>query len=124
MAILDELANPIIFSKLYLHKRNEARSILKDILENHIEIAFEITSQIKPFEFFEEYLKNGAYPYYFENKQNYSIKLEETINATIEFDLGLIFDIKPINSIKLKKLIYLICNSEPFELNITKLSQK
>ena len=61
---------------------------------------------------------------YFENKQNYSIKLEETINATIEFDLGLIFDIKPINSIKLKKMIYLICNSEPFELNITKLSQK
>jgi len=50
--------------------------------------------------------------------------LEETINATIEFDLGLIFDIKPINSIKLKKLIYLICNSEPFELNITKLAQK
>jgi predicted AAA+ superfamily ATPase len=111
------------FLEIKLNKNFKTYS-LKEILENHIEIAFEITSQIKPFEFFEEYLKNGAYPYYFENKQNYPIKLEETINATIEFDLGLIFDIKPINSIKLKKLIYLICNSEPFELNITKLSQK
>jgi len=41
---------------------------LEEILKNHIEIAFEITSKIKPFEFFEEYLKMGAYPFYFENK--------------------------------------------------------
>ena len=97
---------------------------LENILKNHIEIAFEITSKIKPFEFFEEYLKFGAYPFYFENKNNYYLKLQESINATIEFDLPFIFDIKPINTIKLKKLVYLICNSEPYELNITKLAQK
>ncbi len=97
---------------------------LKEILNNHIDIAFEITSKIKPFEFFEEYLKFGAYPFYFENKNNYYLKLQESINATIEFDLPFIFDIKPINTIKLKKLVYLICSSEPYELNITKLAQK
>jgi predicted AAA+ superfamily ATPase len=97
---------------------------LKDILKNHIDIAFEITSKIKPFEFFEEYLKFGAYPFYFENKNNYYLKLQESVNATIEFDLPFIFDIKPINTIKLKQLVYLICKSEPYELNITKLAQK
>ena len=55
---------------------------------------------------------------------NYYLKLQECINATIEFDLPFIFDIKPINTIKLKKLVYLICSSEPYELNITKLAQK
>ncbi len=97
---------------------------IEEILNNHIQIAFDITSKIKPFEFFEEYLKFGAYPFYFENKTNYYLKLRESINATIEFDLPFIFDIKPVNTIKLKKLVYLICVSEPYELNITKLSQK
>ncbi len=97
---------------------------LEDILKNHTQIAFDIVSEIKPFEFFEEYLKFGAYPFYFENRTNYYLKLQESINATIEFDLPFIFDIKPINTIKLKKLVYLICTSEPYELNITKLAQK
>jgi len=97
---------------------------LEDILEKHIEIAFELAKKFKPFEFFEEYLKFGAYPFYFENKNNYYLKLQESINATIEFDLPFIFDIKPVNTIKLKKLVYLICTSAPFELNITKLAQK
>jgi hypothetical protein len=33
MAILDELANPVSFDKIYLHKKNEAILKLKDILE-------------------------------------------------------------------------------------------
>ena len=97
---------------------------LEEIIQDHISIAFTLTSQIKPFEFFDEYLRFGAYPYYFQNQTNYYIKLQESINATIESDLPFIFDIKPINTIKLKKLVYLICTSEPFELNITKLAQK
>jgi predicted AAA+ superfamily ATPase len=97
---------------------------LEELIKNHLDIVFEITSKIKPFEFFDEYLKFGAYPFYFENKNNYYFKLQESVNATIEFDLPFIFDIKPINTIKLKKLVYLICESEPFELNITKLAQK
>ena len=105
-------------------KSNFSSFSLEEILKNHIEIAFEITSKIKPFEFFEEYLKMGAYPFYFENKNNYYLKLQESINATIEYDLPFIFDIKPINTIKLKQLVYLICSSEPFELNITKLASK
>jgi hypothetical protein len=33
MAILDELANPVKFDKIYLHKKFEAISKLKDIIE-------------------------------------------------------------------------------------------
>jgi hypothetical protein len=97
---------------------------LDDILQNHEEITYGIISKIKPFEYFNEYLQTGAYPFYFDNSDTYCFKLEEAVNATIDSDLSLIFDIKPINLIKLKKLVYLICISEPFELNITKLSQK
>ncbi len=97
---------------------------LKELLEKHTDIASEITSQIKPFEYFKEYLQYGYFPYYFENSETYSIKLEETVNTVIESDLPIIFNIEPQSIQKLKQLVNLICSSKPYELNITNLSKK
>lgn len=98
---------------------------LEEIVHNHIEIAYTLTSQFKPFEYYKEYLEYGYYPFYFEGLQGgYHLKLNETINATIEFDLSHIFNIEPKFTIKLKELVALICQSKPYELNITKLAQK
>ncbi len=97
---------------------------LDAILKDHIDIADEIISVVKPFEYFKEYLQYGYFPYYFENPQTYSIKLEETVNTVIESDLPIIFNIEPQNIQKLKQLVNLICSSKPYELNITNLSKK
>lgn len=97
---------------------------LDEILNNHVNIARDITSKIRPFEYFKEYLQYGYFPYYFENEQTYSIKLEETVNTVIEADLPIIFNIEPQNIQKLKQLVVLICSSKPYELNITSLSKK
>ncbi len=69
-------------------------------------------------------MQKGFYPFYFENPDTYFKKLEETINVAIETDLPFVFGIDVKNTIKLKKLVKLICQSEPFEINITKLAQK
>ena len=84
----------------------------------------EITSQIKPLQYFKEYLQTGYYPFYFESNSNYSLKLEETINTVIESDLPIIFNIEPSNIHKLKQLVAYICASKPYELNLTALAQK
>lgn len=97
---------------------------LQEILQNHTDIANAITNKIKPFEYFKEYLQYGYFPYYFENKETYSMKLEETVNTVIESDLPIIFNIEPQNIQKLKQLVSLICASKPYELNITSLSKK
>ena len=97
---------------------------LEDILQNHIDISHDILDKIKPFEYFKEYLQCGYFPYYFENKDTYSIKLEETINAVIETDLPFIFNIESGSIQKLKQLVSLICTSKPYQLNITELSKK
>jgi predicted AAA+ superfamily ATPase len=98
---------------------------LENILENHTEIAFELTSKFKPFEFYKEYLEYGYYPFYFEvAKDTFPIRLNETINTTIEHDLAYIFNIEPKFIIKLKQLVTLICTSKPYELNISKLAEK
>ena len=97
---------------------------LEEILEQHSDIAFKITNQLKPLEFWSEYLEYGYYPFYFENPKRYAIKLNETINTAIEVDIPSIFKIKYEYIINLKKLVKLICASEPFTLNIQELSSK
>jgi len=112
------------FLELKTGKKFESYS-LEDILSNHIQIASQILKEIKPFEFFKEYLKYGYYPFYFEtSNDSFYIKLEDTINATIEFDLAYIFNIEPKYTIKLKQLVKLICQSKPYELNISNLAKK
>ena len=97
---------------------------LEAILKEHSDIAFEIVNKVKPLEFWEEYLQYGYYPFYFENPKRYNIKLNETINTAIEVDIPSIFKIKYEYIINLKKLVKLICASEPFTLNIQELSNK
>jgi len=98
---------------------------LEDILTNHTEIVFKLTSKFKPFEFWKEYLQYGYYPFYFQTqKGSFLIRINETINTTIEHDLAYIFNIEPKFTIKLKQLVVLICSSKPYELNISKLAGK
>jgi len=97
---------------------------LDDILKNHLSIAMDINDKIKPFEYFKNYLKYGYYPFYKQNKRNFSDKLHETINVVTESDLPIIFNMEPKNIFKLKKLLSMLCVSKPYELNISKLAVK
>jgi predicted AAA+ superfamily ATPase len=104
--------------------REFAAYSLEDIATNHSEIAFEIGKEIKPLAYWQEYLEYGYYPFYFQNPNKYKCKLNETVNAVIEVDIPSIFNIKYEYIINLKKLITLICSSEPFSLNIKEMSNK
>jgi predicted AAA+ superfamily ATPase len=97
---------------------------LEEILNNHLEIAYTIKKELKPLEHWQEYLNYGFYPFYFQEKSTYSLKLKETINTVIETDIPSIFTIKYESIINLKKLVKLICQSEPFKINIKELSAK
>ncbi len=96
----------------------------EEILINHTQITTSLIKRFKPFEYFEKYLKYGYYPFYKENINTYPQKLLETINIVLESDLPLVFNVEPKNIFKLKKLLSLLCMSKPYELNISKLSQK
>jgi len=97
---------------------------IETLLHHHTEIADEIKQSVKPFEYWDEYVMFGYYPFYFENPKKYALKLNETINTVIEVDIPSIFSIKYENISNLKKLVKYICSSEPFKLNIKELSGK
>lgn len=105
--------------KLLLPKYN-----LTTLLENHVDISFEITAKIKPLFEFKKYLKNGMYPYYWDNKEKFQENLLATINLILEIDLPSIESLDYIYITKLKKLLFAISTSSPFTPNISKLSEK
>ncbi len=111
------------FLELKLNKKFDSYT-LEEILTNHIQIAKTISQEIKPLEHFKEYLKVGYYPFYFQTPDTYYLKLEETINVVIESDLPIIYNIEPNNIAKLKQLVAYICNTKPYELNLSSLSTK
>jgi len=95
---------------------------LEYILDNHFDIATSIMKKIRPIEQFNNYLQYGCYPFYQESLVDYPQKLLEVINLTIDSDLSGIYNIDPSKLDKLKKIIYMLCVTKPYELNISKLS--
>lgn len=95
------------------------------LLTDHTQQAFKIISKLKPLKYFESYLDFGAYPFFLEgSEQDYVMKLTTAVNKTIESDLLQLFNIDPKNIALLKKLLVIMCENPPGEMNITSLARE
>ncbi len=121
---------PILSFKEYLElslDKNFESYSLDNILENHVNIANIITKELsdeKILKHFEQYLKIGAYPFYFGNKDAYTQMVLDTINTILYVDLGSIYNITGDKINTLRKLLTSICVSNPLELSIDALAKK
>ncbi len=94
---------------------------LEDILDRHIDIAHELLEKFNLTLLFREYLKSGYYPFYFDDKENYPLRLGETINTVIEVDIPSVFPIEYESITNIKKLVRLVCTSHPYMPNTKEL---
>ena len=94
---------------------------LDEILANHHEIAREILKEVRPMDFFQDYLHHGFYPFYME-KRNFSENLLKTMNMMIEVDILLIKQIEQKYLSKIKKLLYLLAVDGPGAPNVSQLA--
>ena len=94
---------------------------LEQILSDHIDIAYELLEKFNLTLLFREYLKNGYYPFYFEDKEAYLLRLNQTINTVIEVDIPSVFPIEYDSISNIKKLVRLVCISHPYTPNIKEL---
>ncbi|MCK5847460.1 MAG: ATP-binding protein, partial [Bacteroidales bacterium] len=97
---------------------------LDEIINNHVEICYDIISKVKPLEFFGKYLNYGYFPFYLENKKTFHIRLNETILTVLEVDLPQVVNINVSNIRSMKKLLSIISSAVPFKPNLTSLSHK
>ncbi|MGC9313817.1 MAG: ATP-binding protein [Sediminispirochaetaceae bacterium] len=97
---------------------------LEEIIHNHSRLSGEIVKEIKPFQFFQDYLQTGYYPFFLEGRETFSIRLEETLIMLLEVELPLLRNIDLSYVIKLKQLLSIISESAPFVPNISRLSDR
>ncbi|MDR3252024.1 MAG: AAA family ATPase [Tannerella sp.] len=97
---------------------------LTDLLDNHVEIAQDITQKTHILSHFNNYLRYGFFPYFKEGISVYPNKLRQTVNVVLETDLPVIENINYYSIEKIKRLLYIISTLVPFTPNVTELSNQ
>ena len=97
---------------------------LTDIIENHIDYGLKITSSVRILQYFNEYLKKGYYPYFKEAGEDYLLRVSDSARTVIESDIPTVEKISFSSIEKLKKLLMVIAQGVPFEVNIERLAEQ
>lgn len=97
---------------------------LDELLQSHNEYSDKITSQIKVFEHFDNYLQKGYYPFFKENRMVYFNRLSEIVNMILEIELPLLRGVDSSLVHKVKQLMQIVSESAPFIPNISKISER
>jgi len=95
-----------------------------DILERHSDISDEVLSLFRPLQYFDDYLREGYYPFYVENPKRFPIRLEETVNMILEIELPLLRHVDYAYVHRIKQLLQIISQSTPFIPNVSKLAER
>lgn len=95
---------------------------LEEVLTNPAPLIQEMNSKGRPVAMFHEYLRYGYYPYYLDNETDYYIAVQQVVNHTIDDELTKICKVDVGNTRKIKALMTMLCASEPYQPDISKLS--
>lgn len=89
---------------------------LEEILAHKVELP----GLPHPRPFFEQYLREGYYPFALEN--GFPIRMQQVISQTIESDIAQFADLKATTARKLKRLLSVVAESAPFKPNMLSLA--
>lgn len=89
---------------------------LEEILAHKVELP----ALPHPRPLFEQYLREGYYPFALEN--DFPIRMQQVISQTIESDIAQFADLKATTARKLKRLLSVVAESAPFKPNMLSLA--
>lgn len=95
---------------------------LKQLLENHQDVAMSICKDIPVAKYFAEYLRNGHYPFQKEAGSDYMLRLNEVALLVIENDMPAVENVSYATIQKTKQLLMIVAGNVPLTPNISKLS--
>ncbi len=106
----------------YRYKLGVPRFSFVEIVDDHLRIAQELES-FPVIKYFREYLREGYYPYYVNEKQKDFSKILETVNKTIYDDIANFYRLKTENLPIFKRILNYLSVIEPGEINSNKISK-
>ena len=95
---------------------------LEDILTRTEEISAELASEIKPFKYFDNYLRMGYYPFFILGEKNYLSRMNETINMILDIELPILRNMETSSIPKIRKLLAVISKASPCVPNVASLA--
>lgn len=98
------------------------KTSLEELLENPKALCEEVMRKCRPLSTFDDYLREGYYPFILEGQAEYSIRLENVINYVIEVELPKLCNVEVTNVRKLKALVAVLSSAVPQQVDIKKLS--
>ncbi len=96
---------------------------LEDLLSSPNRFCTEAKKVCHPLEHFDDYLKVGYYPFYFENKRIYQSRIESVISYIIDTELTKFRGLEVGSSRNIKALLQVLSQIVPYEVDISKLSR-
>ena len=96
---------------------------LKELLEDHKSILKSILPKVRPWEYFQQYLHHGYYPFFLESS-NFIEQLLRGMNTMIEIDILFIKQIELKYLERIKKLLYLLAVSDSTAPNVSRLAEE
>ena len=96
---------------------------LTEILETHHKIASQILKKGPILGLFRDYLDHGVYPFFLEGIKEYLDRLGNIIEKILYEDIATTSGIKASNIAILKRILWLVATSQPFEPNIENISK-
>ena len=97
---------------------------LEDILTNHQTTAAHLTNQMPIQKYFEQYLKHGYYPFYKEEGDGFTARLEEEVDWIINMEIPAVEKVSYELVYKTKILLGILAELNPFTLNVSELATR
>lgn len=82
-----------------------------------------VCKEVRPLEYFKQYLRIGYYPFYFEGQGVYQNKVQGVVNYIIESELTAHRGLEVGNTRKVKALLQVLSQIVPFQVDISKISR-
>lgn len=97
---------------------------LEEILDSNFNFDKTFPNYFKPYQYFQDYLKFGYYPFFLESQSTYYQRLKQLVRLVVEIDMAEIkgFDIRQAK--KILQLLYIISQQVPFSPNLSELARK
>lgn len=102
---------------ILFHQKDIPHYTLNEILDHKVDLP-----QVPhPLPLFNDYLKRGYYP--FSQEEDFSIKLQQVVNQTLEIDIPTYAEMNISTGRKLKQLLAIVAQSVPFKPNMSKIAE-
>lgn len=95
---------------------------LDSLLSDPNDICEKVNAKCRPLSYFEDYLRQGYYPFILEGENEYCIRIENVVNYILEVELPALCGIDISNVRKLRALLAVISSSVPMQIDMQKLS--